>query len=157
MGIYFFMSMRFNKCDATDFGLVSINENTAINPIDNSIWIKKDLYDFGWGKENGYYKFPLPDFSKLIRIVLYCKENDDIYGAASIILEKYSDELLDSCEKMINNIFEKENLIKLIKIFKLTESVNRSNTFCKSITEIQCDFERWKKIAELSKSLTQED
>ena len=51
MGNYFVMSMKFNKCDASDFGLGSIDTDTATNPKDNSIWIKAALY-FGeseWG------------------------------------------------------------------------------------------------------------
>ena len=48
MGEYFYMSMRMNKSDAADFGLIPYEENKAINPKDNSIWEKKALYDFGW-------------------------------------------------------------------------------------------------------------
>lgn len=44
MGNYFVMSMKFNKCDASDFGLGSIDTDTATNPKDNSIWIKAALY-----------------------------------------------------------------------------------------------------------------
>ena len=82
MGNYFVMSMRFNKCNASDFGFILKDKNTAINPNDNSIWIKASLYDFGWGKENGFYKDPLPCFDSLFEIALYSTNSDDMYGAA---------------------------------------------------------------------------
>ena len=71
MGKYFVMSMRFNKCNASDFGFVSKDSNTAINPKDNSTWIKAALFDFGWGKENGFYKAPLPSFEFLFELALH--------------------------------------------------------------------------------------
>lgn len=51
MGKYFVMSVRFNKCSALDFGLIPKDSGTAIDPNDNSIWVKTELYDFGWEKK----------------------------------------------------------------------------------------------------------
>ena len=33
---------------------------------DHTLWGKCKLYDFGWGKENGFYKEPLPGFDTLL-------------------------------------------------------------------------------------------
>ena len=55
MGHFFVMSTRFNKCDASDFGLLPLAEDMALSPNDGSIWAKTELYNFGWGDENGYY------------------------------------------------------------------------------------------------------
>ena len=108
MGKYFVMSVRFNKCSALDFGLIPKDSGTAIDPNDNSIWVKTELYDFGWGKENGFYKAPLPDFDTLLELVLHSEDRDDMYGAAAIILEKYADELLYRCEAMMNDPLRKK-------------------------------------------------
>lgn len=44
----FMMSRRFNKNSPEDFGLISINEeDVSIMPSDNSLWKKRNLYDFG--------------------------------------------------------------------------------------------------------------
>lgn len=110
MGNYFVMSMRFNKCSASDFGFISNGTNTAMNPNDNSIWIKVALYDFGWGKENGFYKAPLPSFDTLFELALYSTDRDDMYGAAAIILENFADELLCRCEMLVNDRFRKKSL-----------------------------------------------
>ena len=53
MGHFFVMSTRFNKCDASDFGLLRLAEDMALSPNDGSIWAKTELYNFGWGDENG--------------------------------------------------------------------------------------------------------
>lgn len=34
MGHFFVMSTRFNKCDASDFGLLPLAEDMALNPND---------------------------------------------------------------------------------------------------------------------------
>lgn len=56
MGEHFVMSTRFDKCEASDFGLEQLDAKRATNPKDHTLWGKCKLYDFGWGKENGFYK-----------------------------------------------------------------------------------------------------
>ena len=153
MGNYFVMSMRFNKCNASDFGLVSNSSNTAINPKDNSIWIKAALYDFGWGKENGFYKSPLPSFDILFELALCSTNRDDMYGAASIILEKFADELLCQCEKFMNDYSKRKEFKKMVKLFKLEFPTNRSSVVQKTYEQIQSDYARWKKISEMASKL----
>ena len=80
----FMMSTRFNKQTPSDFNLEYIN-GKYISLIDGSEWEACALYDFGWGKENGFYKKPLGTFTELIKIVLDFTDQEDSYGAASII------------------------------------------------------------------------
>lgn len=101
MGHYFLMSTRFNKQKALDFGLLELEgTDSAINPIDNSVWKKCTLYDYGWGRENGYYRTPVLDYDGLLELILSSNQVDDVYGAAAIILDKYPDDLLVTCEQM---------------------------------------------------------
>ena len=52
---HFLMSQRFIKIDAEDFGLVTTNESGIyLQPEEKSRWIKRDLYDLGWGPEIGF-------------------------------------------------------------------------------------------------------
>lgn len=150
MGKYFVMSIRFNKCIASDFGLISKNENIAINPIDNSIWIKTKLYDFGWGKENGFYKIPLPNFNTLLELALYSTNEEDMYGAAAVILENYADELLYKCEMLMNNRFREKEFRKLVELFKLKVPINRCSIVQKTYIQIQNDYLRWKKVSDFA-------
>lgn len=150
MGDYFVMSMRFNKRNAYDFGFIPNGQNTAINPKDNSIWIKTALYDFGWGKENGFYKSPLPNFDTLLELALYSTNKEDMYGAASIILEKFADELLYQCETLMNDSSRKKEFNKLVELFKLRLPVNRSSVVQKTYEQIRSDYTRWKKVSEIA-------
>lgn len=151
VGKYFVMSMRFNKCSASDFGLVPCGKDRAIDPNDGSAWIKSSLYDFGWGKESGYYKSPLPEFPELVELVLHSANEEDVFGAAATVLEKYPDQLLEQCEMLMDNQGQKDNFNKMARIFKLNFAVNRSSTANKSCDQIKNDYERWRKVSEAAK------
>lgn len=151
LGDYFVMSMKFDKCDASDFGLVSNNSNTAIDPKDNSIWIKASLYDFGWGKENGFYKTPLPSFDILFELALHSTNKDDRYGAAAVILEKFPDELLSKCELFMNDCSREKEFKKLVELFDLRLPINRCFVVQKTYSQIENDCARWRKVSETAK------
>lgn len=151
MGNYFVMSMRFNKRNPSDFGLILKDTNTAINPNDNSIWIKSSLYDFGWGKENGFYKSPLPGFDLLFEIALYSTNSEDMYGAAAIILERFADDLLCKCEIFMNDRFRKKEFRKMVNLFDLKSPSNRCSISGKTYKQIQSDYTRWKAVSEIAK------
>ncbi len=153
MGNYFVMSMRFNKCNASDFGFILKDKNTAINPNDNSIWIKASLYDFGWGKENGFYKDPLPSFDSLFEIALYSTNSDDMYGAAAVILERFADDLLCKCEIFMNDRFRKNEFRKMVDLFNLKLSLNRCSISGKTYEQIQSDYTRWNTVSEMAMKL----
>ena len=137
MGNYFVMSTRFNKSKASDFGLISKDANTAINPNDNSIWIRTALYDFGWGKENGFYKSPLPNFDILLELALNSKSRDDMYGAAAMILENFADELLCQCETLINDRSRKKEFKRLVELFKLSRQQTGVPLFEKHMNKLK--------------------
>ena len=66
------------------------------------------LIDFGWGKENGFYKKPLGIFTELIKIVLDFTDQEDSYGAASIIEDYYPNELKSYLLTLINLQIDEE-------------------------------------------------
>ena len=151
MGNYFVMSTMFNKNNACDFGLVPIDENYAINPIDNSLWHKCSLYDLGWGKENGFYKEPIPGFDVLFQIVLCSTDKEDIYGAAAIILDNFVDDLLSQCELIMYDPKRQREFKILVDLFNLKVPLNRLSVTGKSYEQIQDDYERWKIVSEAAK------
>lgn len=153
MGKYFVMSVRFNKCNALDFGLVPKDAGTAIDPNDNSVWVKTELYDFGWGKENGFYKTPLPGFDMLLELALHSEDRDDMYGAAAVILENYADELLCQCEEMMDDPLRKKEFRRLAELFRLAEPLNRYSIAQKTSEKIKSDHSRWKKIAQAASKI----
>ena len=148
MGKFFVMSKRFNKQSALDFGLSDKGCGMAVNPYDGSLWKKDQLFDFGWGPENGYYRVPLPDFQHLIDIILLEDNDEDIFGAAAIVERQYPEELLEYCENMIFDSGRAKDFEKISRVFRLDYAINRSPTEGKQYQEILSDSERWKRISE---------
>lgn len=142
------MSMRFNKNSPEDFGLIPTNEDDIfIMPTDNSLWKKRNLYDFGWGQENGYYRLPLPSFEELVNIILSSDCNDNKYGAAAVILEDFCDELLIKVQELLKDEKNIRRYIQFFKILQLEIPINRSDILGKSYNEISEDYEKWKDIS----------
>lgn len=148
MGKYFVMSRRFDKRSAADFGLLPTGEPTAQDPADGSTWVMAELYDFGWGREHGFYRLPLPDYDALLELALHGGETDDAYGAAAVILERYPDELLQSCEALAGDPLAREELQTLARLFALEVPINRSPTVHKSTEQVSRDHARWQRLAE---------
>lgn len=148
---YFLLSFRFNKRTPDDFGLVQSKNDTTIfiNIDDNSQWVWQESYDFGWGNENGFMRLPELNFEQLWYLLNNSSIQDNIYGSAYIIEQKYPDKLFE----VLTNIFEQNKLItdktlkEVLKILKLDDARNRSEILGKSITEIEIDFKKWKDLS----------
>ena len=119
----------------------------SILPIDNSLWKKRNLYDFGWGKENGYYRLPLPQFDDLVNIIIISKCKDNRYGAAAIILDDFNDNLLIKCQEIFKYEKNPKKYCDFFKILQLNIPINRSSILGKSYKEITEDFEKWNDIS----------
>ena len=147
------ISKRFNKQTPSDFGLIKADEeDCAINPNDNSRWMRCSSYDLGWGNEIGYYRVPLPCFSELLQILIESNDFDDIYGAAAIIIEKYPNDLLRYCEELFTPPVNKDSAKKLIKVLHLDQCINRSPIQGKTFEEITHDFTRWQEVSRRAQS-----
>ena len=153
MGKYFRMSTRFDKRTPHDFGLTEVEETTlAVNPEDGTLWERRSLFDFGWGKENGYFRRPLLLYNELLAVVLSSEDRDDVYGAAAVILDQHTSELLDSCEMLFSDNQHIKEARVLGKVFDLQKGINLSPTIGKTWEQIQEDTYRWKAIAIAAKS-----
>lgn len=149
MGKYFLISFRYNKTFPEDFGLIqSEAPGLFINPKDGSLWAQRSLYDYGWGKENGFYKMPMPDFEGLVGIILNSKNEDDKYGAAAVILEDFSTELLDKCFKVFEDGKRTQQYCEFFEILRLDTPINRSPIMGKHMSKVLEDSERWKQVSE---------
>lgn len=148
MGNYFFMSFRFNKNSPEDFGLIkSDNSSLYENPNDGSLWVQRSLYDYGWGKENGFCKIPTPGFEELVDIILTSKNEEDKHGAAAIILEDFCSELLDKSIAIFEDRKNTKKYCGFFKILHLDLPINRSPVIGKHFNEVSEDFEKWKQIS----------
>ena len=147
------MSKRHNKRTAEDFGLQSQSEDMAIDPSDNSSWKKLSLYDYGWGKENGYARIPMLDFDQLLQLLLHSRDEEDTLGAAAVILDHYPEDLLARCELLMNSTEQAEAFLTLAKICHLDTPVNRCSTADKPYEDVLAEHERWRKVAEKYKEM----
>lgn len=150
---YFMMSVRYNKQTPADFGLKLI-DGKFIHTKDGTEWEPCELYDFGWGKEIGFYKKPLGSFTELIRLVVRSSDDEDSFGATAIIEELFLDELkkylLDSTRTAIS--FAKRKRIN--DMFHL--HLIASKAICKNVSIDQKNKEEndWKVIIDFYSSKT---
>jgi hypothetical protein len=141
------MSMRFNKQTPEDFGLKFV-DGKYIRTSDGSEWVNCQLYDFGWGSENGFYKKPLGTFEELMNMVISDDDEEDSYGAAAIIDKLYPKELKDYLlESMTLNVPECVKK-KLNEIFRLNKGTNRTTSVGLTLSEIKKEYNDWTLIAE---------
>lgn len=147
------MSYQSNKLLAKDFGLVETEPGIAVDPKDGSMWQRAVLYDYGWGPETGFYKLPLPDFSSLFAIVLNSDDKEDQYGAASIIENRYLNELLSKCEEMMKDPRNEKSFAVLDKVFYLSEPPYCSRILYRSKADV--DRDRWMALYRYVKSLSE--
>ena len=113
---------------------------------DGSYWQSSLLFDFGWGKEPGYYKLFLPSISGLVELLLTAKAEDDYYGAASVLLDEFAEEALPLLEAALQDSERYPRAAQRMKAVGLGLVVNRSEVKGKSAQHIQMDFERWQAI-----------
>ena len=148
---YFRMSFRFDQSKPEDFGLkVSPNVNGQyIDCIDNSTWEKTELYDYGWGNENGFVMLPKLGFDELWYLLVNSPIKNNRYGAAAIIENQFCDNLLKYLLNMFkSSTFQPNDALKnAFKILKLNEARNRSDIYGKSSIQIAEDCRRWDLIA----------
>ncbi len=143
---YFMMSHRFDKTSLQDFGLV-LTDGKIVSS-DGIEWIPRGLYDFGWGPENGYCRYPIPDFPFLISLASQNVQSDDVFGAASVILEDYPSDLLAHLESIMKTGCDRKTRKHLCFLFKLDIPLNRTVKPEMPLEETKTEHSRWKKVTE---------
>lgn len=150
---HFRMSIRFNKQSPQDFGLTD-QQGRFICEQDGSQWVSRQLYDFGWGKENGFYKIPLGNFEQLMELV-QGKDKEDAYGAAAVIIEEYPTELkrylLDLMQHEVR-FWNRKRYRVLNRIFALHRGVNLTFQEGMPISTVEAEHRQWKEIAKFYSS-----
>ena len=155
--VYFKMSFRFNKRKPEDFGLTVAQEdiNCYTDLMDSSLWQKNELYDFGWGNENGFIRLPKLTFDELWYLITNSEIQENKYGAAYIIEQEHPDELLQELLNVFvqQNKYISEGMKDAFNILRLHEPMNRSSIVGKHFSVIEKDFDNWKYVSESVKKL----
>lgn len=110
--LYFIQTTRFVPIDFKKYGFKVIDGNTILLEKDGSIWKSTKLYDLGWGRENGFYRIPMPKKEELFSMAFPNEIKNDFeerfnyWGSISIMLDEYCDFLL---EKISNELIVNKN------------------------------------------------
>ena len=67
--LYFIQTTRFIPIDYKQYGFKVIDDNTILLEKNGSIWKSIKLYDLGCGRENGFYRTPMPKKEELFFMV----------------------------------------------------------------------------------------
>ena len=124
---------------------------------DGSYWQKTTLFDFGWGDEPGYYRYPMPTTQDLLQLLLTATVEDDYFGAASVLLQDDAEEVLPLLESALQNKERYPRAAQRMKAVGLDRAVNRSNIIGKSTAQVQADFARWQTLADAIISKTKQE
>jgi len=145
---HFLMSFRFNKQRPQDFGLI-YKDGKFIRENDDTEWIPCQLFDLGWGEENGFYKVPLGTFDQLMQLVLCGDDLEDSYGAAAMIQSVYPKELKLYLLNLIcqKKLQDRNKLRKLNQFFQLHRGINLTFQTGISMAEVDKENADWQKIA----------
>ena len=153
--LYFIQTIRFVPIDYKKYGFKAIDDNTIILEKDGSIWKSSKLYDLGWGKENGFYRTPMPSKEELFLMVFPNEVNKNFeerfnyWGSMAIILEKYCDFLLEEITKkiIINKKFIEKYKDALLYI---NSELNVSDNLIDRLADkkLASNCKMWKKINE---------
>ncbi len=144
---YFKMNRPLEKKEPSDFGLKETDEEDIyISEEDGSKWRELYLYDFGFGREKGYERLPALSFSELFDLLVFSSDNADHYGAASVLLMRHPQELLDVCLCLFEEEVDLDFYKDAFRTLKLDDPVNRTATVGKSGDEISADFDRWEEL-----------
>ena len=158
LGEQFRMGRRMVPSEPERFGLAydPLSE-FYVDSVDGSYWQKTTLFDFGWGSEPGYYRYPMPGTEDLMKMLLTAQAEDDYFGAASVLLEANADEALPLFEAALQNEARYSRAAQRMKAVGLDRAVNRSEIIGKNAEQVQADFARWKALADVIKSKTERE
>lgn len=139
---YFLMSTRFNKSSPSDFGLEYIDGKYKRKE-DETEWMPCKLYDFGWGRETGFYKIPIGSFEELINIVVNTSDKEDMYGAAAIIDEMFPQELKIYLLNLMSQTVSDSVKRRLNEVFNLDKRFNRTAFVGMRLSDIEKESKQW--------------
>ena len=149
LGEHFRMGRRMNPKEPERFRLsYDPLSEFYVDSVDGSFWQACTLFDFGWGDEPGYYRYPMLGTEDLAELLFTAQAEDDYYGAASILLEGNADEAFLLFEAALQNKVRYPLAAKRLAAVGLYRAVNRSEIVGKSAEQVQADFARWQALAD---------
>ncbi len=106
--LFFIQTTRFYPDKFEKLGFKKNDDGLYVYTKDNSLWRERALLDLGYGREKGLVRIPELSFESLIQLVLVdyndkiCEETYNFWGALSILIDDYSNELINLLSKTID-------------------------------------------------------
>jgi len=146
---HFMMNLRDTRRTPEDFGLVESSvPDIYIKDNDGTKWIKRPMiYDLGREFFKAFCKIPIPDYSGLLAIVLNSDSMEDEYGAASIMLELFPEEVYDTCMDLLEDELVFKTCWDFFDLLDIESAFNRSETQGKPIEKVEQDYAKWAALA----------
>lgn len=171
---YFYTTIHFSpNYEGTVF--IKQQDNLYINAETGELYLKRLLYDFGWGQESGFELMPKLSFDDLIKLVeqpmvpvrkkfwrKYTKAElqqadiwrSNLYGAVAVIMQDYVEELVEFLSaKVDTNYFSNPSIRENFKCFSFDSQRTRlegkipGGVLTRSYEDILNDFPQWKRIS----------
>jgi len=152
---YFMMSKMYHVITSGEFGLDVSTDNPRVytSREDGSSWEERSLYDFGWGPEVGFVRLPMLGFEELWELLEKSSIEDNRYGAASVILKDFPDQLLSRAERLMHRRDTTHEVASAVAILRLGRAENRSDPMGKPPEEVRSDYRRWSAVAIWARNL----
>ena len=158
---YFIMPFGPTSITNKDVGLIRAPIVNLYVDANGSKWRRRYLFDTGWGRPLGFERLPRLEFLDLLTLVLKSDyQNSTLsvrevesnqYGAVSVIMDTYREELIDFLSSNIENKNLFENLLyrKNLKIFCFESSYmeHMGGNGKNSYEEILNTYPEWRKIS----------
>lgn len=171
---FFYVTMHFSP-NYVGTILLKQQDGKYINTETGEFYIKRRLYDFGWGQEEGFELLPLLSFEELITLIEYTitpfKKNifgkynkhgiqqyniwfSNLYGAVAVIMQDYVEDFIEFLSaKIVTDYFNNPSLRKNYKCFSFdTEKTREEGMFpggilSRSYEDILNDYPKWREIS----------
>lgn len=150
---FFIQTTHFVPDSYESFNLVKITDDLYQMKSDNSLWIKRKLFDLGWGRETGFCRLPLLSFDELINLAFVSLDKDisdktyNYWGAVSVLLDDYCHDLICFFESRCE--MDKFFIAKHIDTFNYIDAeLNISESLIPKLSDkkLAMNCIRWKKF-----------
>lgn len=171
---FFYLTIHFSP-DYEKTILLNRQDGFYIDVETGELYRKRLLYDFGWGQEPGFELMPQLSFDELVYLVEqpmavpqkkhwqeYTTEviqqmdiwRSNLYGAVAVIMQDFTDELVDFLSSKVNtDYFSNPNIRENFKCFSFSSQKTRAEgkipggVLTQSYEDILRNHSQWEQIS----------
>ncbi|WP_179319780.1 hypothetical protein [Winogradskyella helgolandensis] len=145
---YFLASWNNRKNKPSDFGLKTVADKDYYIDKNNLKWKSEYLWENLWEQEQGFVRFPEPNFNELWTLLTDSNIENNKLGAAELLNRNYPFEL----KEKLKDLFKKTTKIdrsqtkRLGLLEVLTNVTNHSKVHQVNPEKVNADYQEWKNL-----------